>query len=297
MDAAAEDVFASATMVRKIKIQMADVTGGNLDTLMLQCLKNLEGKCTTEGFVKSGSIQILQTSAKKMQGDALITTVEFEAQVALPVKGQCIDCIVDSCNRAGITCRVKNARPTPFQITVFCDNHHTASRLEKYGVDKPVTVRVVAFRYEENDPTVTVIGELHDGITENADVEAPVWTTEQVDAVTLSMVQSNPKKTFVVNSAHASKEVRSMPNVIQLHTKGFTSTPSHNRAIIDRFIQDLHSNHAKTIVFPKDFAEQVRVSDHETHRYLLDHLCQVGFRVSQRAASPTPSEEADSDDY
>jgi len=92
-------------------------------------------------------------------------------------------------------------------------------------------------------------------------------------------VQDHPHKTYVVDSSliRTKKELgllKKQNNVRVLDVQAFT-TFYINKELIQPFIESLQ--HAKTLVFPYQFAESVRTSE-ETYTYLKSKLVELGFQ-------------------
>jgi hypothetical protein len=297
------DVYVTSALTRRIRLSMQQLDCYEAREAILEVLvKDLEGRCVQEGFVKPGSVVLLNLSSPKLVEQFAEFFVEFRADIALPAEGQVISCIVENNSHAGLTCTMKASATdiSPFLINVFRNHHHTSARLAKYTPGTTATVEVTGSRYEVNDPYITIFASLRDGITETADLDAPVWTAEIMHTVSAHDVQSSPKKTFVIDNSKASKEVRAMPNVVELNTKDFTTAES-NVTIIDQFIHELQSTKAKTIVFPRDFGESIRPKDPDSYRYLVDKLRLVGFHAQPQQdaddADSNSEEESDDADY
>jgi len=289
------DVFLPAVLTRTIQVPYAEIARGNRQVLLLNSLrKELEGRCEEEGYVKPGSVQsIIDYSTGQLDRSFVRYTVKFEADVALPVVGQTLTCVVLENNHAGLACSIPPHNP--FHVQVFRDQHHTAARLGKYPVQSTVTVAVEAFTYDINDKSIKVKAVLRDGsAAETAELDGPLWTTETMDTVGLLDIKASPKKTFVLDGSKMTRDMR-LPNVIELNTRDFS--PETSGSIIDQFIQEIQSTKAKTIVFPKDFGASVRPKFPDAYRYLVDRLRLVGFHATTaEEEEDSPSEESASED-
>jgi DNA-directed RNA polymerase subunit E'/Rpb7 len=292
---ASQQVFVRSVLTHNMRLNMAKLYQHDLEACLLEGLTTeLEGRCAEQGFIKPGSISLLDVSNGKLKDEHAIFTVQCSAEVALPAEGQVLQCVVENISHAGLTCSIKPTPDavSPYIINVFRDHHHTAARLAKHPVGSVVSVKVVSFGYVIRDPSITITAFLNDGVTESAELDPPMWTTEIVDTMTVSDIQANPKKMYAVDNSRFN--AKSAPNVIELNTKDF-STTEKNCAIIDRFIHDVQSAQAKTIVFSKDFGESIRTKDPDTYRYLEDKLKVVGFHTS-KAADRTENDSATEDE-
>ena len=292
-------IFLKSTLCRPIQIPVRDLAGDVVVEKVFQTIleKELEGKCTVEGFVKKGSIAISKYSVGILKDHQVHFTVEFTASILYPVKEQLLKCVVIGPNHYGLHCKLKDDEQSDAcDIYIPRDHHHPTARLNKYSVGSDIDVKVAGARYEVNDAQITVIAYIHDGVNETAEVGESLWTVEYVDEIKIKDVQDHPEKTYVVDTSlvRTKKELAALKkqgNVRVLDVQGFT-TFYNNKEIIQPFIESLHE--AKTLVFPYHFVESVRTSE-ETYTYLKTKLVELGFqpvRESQTGGAKKKKEDA-----
>jgi hypothetical protein len=183
-------------------------------------------------------------------------------------------------NHYGLHCKLKDeGHADACDIYIPRDHHHPAARLNKYAAGSDIEVKVSGARYEVNDTQITVIASIQDGVSESVEVGEPLWTVEYVEDIKVKDVQDHPHKTYVVDSSliRTKKDLgllKKQNNVRVLDVQAFT-TFYNNKELIQPFIESLQ--HAKTLVFPYQFAESVRTSE-ETYSYLKSKLVELGFQ-------------------
>jgi DNA-directed RNA polymerase subunit E'/Rpb7 len=282
-------IFVKSTLSRPIQIAVRDLCGDvKVDNVFKQILEGeLEGKCTVEGFVKKGSVQISKYSVGILKEHQVHFTVEFTADVLYPVKDQVLKCEVIGPNHYGLHCKLKEDEDSnACDIYIPRDHHHPTARLNKYSAGSDIDVKVAGARYEVNDTQITVIAYIHDAMNETAEVGESLWTVEYVDEIKLKDIQDHPEKTYVVDTSlvRTKKELTALKkstNVRVLDVQAF-STFYNNKEIIQPFIESLHD--AKTLVFPYHFADSVRTSE-ETYAHLKTKLVELGFQPVREAQS------------
>ena len=80
-------IYSKNLIHRKISIPI-DLIGSNLiNIIQTKISKSYEGKCSKEGYIKKGSIQIISYSSGTLQDDFVIFDVSFECLICRPVEG------------------------------------------------------------------------------------------------------------------------------------------------------------------------------------------------------------------
>jgi hypothetical protein len=280
-------LFTQSILTRKVIIPVAQV-GGNVVPIMKRILVDeLEGKCTTEGFVRQDTVAVVSHSCGLLKQESVIFTVQFECDVTLPVQGQTLMCIVENNTHAGLHCRLKGEGASPFVVFVARDHRHTLSRFASFQEKSEVSVRVVGHRYEVNDRHIDVIGTLNDGVQESGEVDDSIYVAEYVDRLQLDAVKTSPEKTFVFDdSVKQERGSDRFKNIVTLRTARLVSDAdlAANKESIDADLDKLKT--AKTIVFPRTLGESLRTKSPETFAYLKERLYEVGF---QHTPTPEPS--------
>ena len=94
-------IYIKSVLQRKVVLSF-DLLGGNLKKNLLVSLQNnLEGKCSTEGYIKKKSIQVITYSAGVIDGSNVNFVVTFECLICKPCEGMSIKCLVKNKTKAG----------------------------------------------------------------------------------------------------------------------------------------------------------------------------------------------------
>ena len=87
-------IYMKTVMKKKISIPFNSL-GSNLEDILKQkIIKEIEGKCIEEGFIKSGSVSLINHSSAIVDGINCIFEIMFNALVCRPVDGMKFKCIV-----------------------------------------------------------------------------------------------------------------------------------------------------------------------------------------------------------
>ncbi len=152
-------VYSNNLLTRKVHVPFQFV-GENLKQLLEnQIKKDIEGKCSVEGFIKPDSTKIISYSSGLVQANLIIFEVVFECLVCCPVEGQKIKCIVKNLTQAGIRAEI-NENPSPIIVYLSRDHHYNNAYFSTVKENDEITIRVIGQRFELNDEQVSVIGEI-----------------------------------------------------------------------------------------------------------------------------------------
>jgi len=172
----------NALLTRKIHIPFNKISKNIKEILENLIKKEIEGKCTVEGFIKPNSTNIKTyssgiLSANLVEFDVVFEClvccpvsgilsanlvefdVVFECLVCCPVEGMTIDCIVKNKTQAGIRALI-NDDISPVVIYISRDHHYNNKYFNLVKDEEEIKVKVIGQRYELNDPQVSVIGEI-----------------------------------------------------------------------------------------------------------------------------------------
>jgi DNA-directed RNA polymerase subunit E'/Rpb7 len=136
-----------------------DRIGNNVaELILLRLAETYEGKCIVDGFIKPGSIRLLNYSSGQIRGHNVQFTVTFECLTCRPVEGQRFKCVVKNITKAGIRAETDEAI-SPVIVFIARDHHHKSKQFSELSVGDSINVRVIGIRYELNDKYISVIAE------------------------------------------------------------------------------------------------------------------------------------------
>ena len=134
--------------------------GSNIKEVIENELKDrYEGKCIREGFVRPGTIKVLQYSSGVCRGNEIVFEIVYQAFICFPVEGTRITIEITNITKAGIRGKSRDAL-SPIDVFVARDHHINESEFNNYSVGETIYVEIIGHRFEINDPVISVIAEL-----------------------------------------------------------------------------------------------------------------------------------------
>jgi len=152
-------VYMNSLLSRKLQVSFNKI-GKNIKEILEKSIKKeIEGKCTIEGFIKPNSTKLLTYSSGVLFENKVEFDVVFECLVCCPVEGMRIKCNVKNKTQAGIRALIDEEN-SPVVIYLSRDHHYNNKYFSTLKENDEITVRVIGQRYELNDEQVSVIGEV-----------------------------------------------------------------------------------------------------------------------------------------
>lgn len=152
-------IYMMNMLTRKIHLNFNSIGKNLKETLEKKVRRDIEGKCSVEGFIKPNTIKILSYSSGILVENQVMFEVMFECMVCCPVEGMHIKCHVQNITQAGIRAFVKDDI-SPVIIYISRDHHYNNKYFSTVKENDEITVKVIGQRYELNDPHVSIIGEI-----------------------------------------------------------------------------------------------------------------------------------------
>jgi DNA-directed RNA polymerase subunit E'/Rpb7 len=154
-------VYSLSILTHPVILSMNEI-GQNLERNLEQTItKKYSGKCIAEGFIKIGSIKIINYSSGMLSNGYITFQVVFECMLCHPVEGMLIECDTKTITKAGIHAEVYDADGNmPITVFIARDHHYTNKEFTNVIENTKITVNVIGIRYELNDPYICVIARL-----------------------------------------------------------------------------------------------------------------------------------------
>ena len=126
------------------------------NTLYTHINNTITDKCTKYGYIEKDSIKIISHSSGTLKGEDVIYDVSFECNTFHPVAGMKLYCIIDEITKAGIDGKQPNTKKSPYKIHILRDYFNSHEKFNKLAVGNKLYVEVITYRFELNNPFVTV---------------------------------------------------------------------------------------------------------------------------------------------
>ena len=159
-----DNLFHTMVLFTTVSVELRDCH--SIDDYILHKLKQFDGKCLTNGFIKRDSIDIISRTVGKTNmynnSSSIYYQVQFKASVLNPQKEELIQCIVKKQNKMGILAVGKNN--TPLRIIIARQHHSDELWANKYNVktNDEITVKVIGTRFSINDKIISVIAKFQE---------------------------------------------------------------------------------------------------------------------------------------
>ena len=153
-------IWMKNVLTRKIVLPFKSIGNNIRENIQKKLEENLYNRCSKEGYIKKKSIQILSYSSGVVEANTVIFDVMFECNICRPVEGQIIPCKVKNITRAGIRATYTREEESPITIFVARDHHYNNEEFSQQKEDDDINIKVIGIRYELNDETISVLGEL-----------------------------------------------------------------------------------------------------------------------------------------
>jgi DNA-directed RNA polymerase subunit E'/Rpb7 len=155
-------VYSPSILTTKITLPIVEVGQNIKRNLEQTIINNSSGKCIAEGFIKNGSIKILNYSCGTINNGRIEFQVVFECMICHPVEGMIIDCTTKTITKAGIHAEViDDDGIIPITVFIARDHHYTNKLFSNITENTKITASVIGVRYELNDPCICVIAKLN----------------------------------------------------------------------------------------------------------------------------------------
>jgi DNA-directed RNA polymerase subunit E'/Rpb7 len=193
-----QSIYSRSLLTRNIIVPIVSVGKNIVETFEKHILKNYEGKCLAEGFVKPGSCKIVTYSSGLIQkGIQVSFQVVFECEICFPVEGMLIQCVAKNITKAGIRAESPSETPSPIVVFIARDHNFSHPAFANIQEDDSFTARVIGQRFELNDKYVSIIAELvvpRQGVRERPSVKGLEPINENVVVSVAPATTAVPKK-------------------------------------------------------------------------------------------------------
>ena len=147
-------------LTRKIVLPFKSVGNNIRENIQKTLESDLYNKCSKEGYIRRNSVQILSYSSGLVEANSVLFDVMFECDICRPVEGQIISCVVKNITRAGIRATYIKDDVSPITIFIARDHHYNNEEFSQKKENDEISIKVIGIRYELNDETISVLGEL-----------------------------------------------------------------------------------------------------------------------------------------
>ena len=210
-----DPLFERRELTRKVHIHSKFLQKNMLPSILTQLRMNMEGRCSSEGYVQPESITILKYSLGRTNftKGGIDYDVNFQADVCLPHPGQIFRATVNLRTKIGI-----HAEISPLKILIPRDLHIGNQEFDSVEVGQEIEFEVVGPQFKQQDKVIIVVGRLRTALKPAplqpllhavSTVEIPIMTSN-------SMGTSSEEKLVTINVVEAPNKTRKLkkPSVV-----------------------------------------------------------------------------------
>ena len=200
-------MFERRELTRKVHIHSKFIQKNMLPSILAQLKMNMEGRCSSEGYIQQDSVTILKYSLGRTSytKGGVDYDVSFQADVCLPHPGQIFKATADLRTKIGI-----HADVSPLKILIPRDLHIGNKEFDTLDIGQEFEFEVIGPQFKQQDKVIVVVGRLRTAL-KPAPLQPLLHALTTVELPTTSnMGTSSDEKVVTVNPTEAPKKTRKL---------------------------------------------------------------------------------------
>ena len=200
-------MFERRELTRKVHIHSKFIQKNMLPSILAQLKMNMEGRCSSEGYIQQDSVTILKYSLGRTSytKGGVDYDVSFQADVCLPHPGQIFKATADLRTKIGI-----HADVSPLKILIPRDLHIGNKEFDTLDIGQEFEFEVIGPQFKQQDKVIVVVGRLRTAL-KPAPLQPLLHALTTVELPTTSnMGTSSDEKVVTVNPIEAPKKTRKL---------------------------------------------------------------------------------------
>jgi DNA-directed RNA polymerase subunit E'/Rpb7 len=155
-------VYMKSILDKKVCLAITEIGKSVIQNLGRKIQAEIAGKCINEGYIKPGSINIINYSSGIVNSNVVEFKVIFECMACLPVEGMQVECVCKTITKAGIHAQVIDHEGNmPITMFIARDHHHLDNKFNEVKEGDNIISKVIGVRYELHDSYICAIGKLY----------------------------------------------------------------------------------------------------------------------------------------
>jgi DNA-directed RNA polymerase subunit E'/Rpb7 len=152
-----DSLFERRELSRKVHIHSKFLQKNMLPSILAQLRMNMEGKCSSEGYIQTDSVSILKYSLGRTNytKGGIDYDVSFQADVCFPHPGQRFKAPVKLRSKIGI-----HADLEPTKILIPRDLHLGNIDFDNAKVGEDIEFEVIGAQFKQQDTDIIIVGKL-----------------------------------------------------------------------------------------------------------------------------------------
>ena len=154
-----KNVYFTTLIENNIYIPPREMRGDLNDVIERKLKHRFEDRCIAEGYVKKGSIVLMERSMGKMMTTNfrgfVNFSVKYTAEICNPVRGNIVSAVIKNINKIGLM-----AESPPMSIIVIKEYHEDLTIFDDIAVGDVINIEVIDRKYKLNENVIQVVGKL-----------------------------------------------------------------------------------------------------------------------------------------
>lgn len=155
-------IYHRSILTRKVVLKINEVGRQLKSNLEKMVVKETEGKCIPEGYIRPNSVNIIEYSSGDVNRQNIVFTVMFECLVCHPVANMIVDCVCTEITLGGIHAEVRTDGSVPMIVFMMTDHNYLNRLFSEVKEGMRIQAKILGIRFELNDPYITAVGQLVD---------------------------------------------------------------------------------------------------------------------------------------
>jgi len=156
------NIFYETSLQKRIILSSNDFNSSIDEKIKSLLVSQIEEKCIREGYVKEGSIKILERSSPFLYGNQMngkvAINVRFSVDLCCPFRGNIIKCNINKINKLGVL-----ASNGPLSIIIARQFHSNKDVFKDLTENQEIEIKIIDKKFKINDNTISVIAKLNNG--------------------------------------------------------------------------------------------------------------------------------------
>jgi len=159
-------LFVKQRLSKSVSVKPNYINSKIDDTIINILNRTIGGRCSSEGFIRRGSINIVKKSLGQIntgdQNSSVIYNVTFICDVCNPIEGNVYKCTVENKNKMGVVAYSNYSNSKPLYVLIPRDYIGEEFDISTINDEDVILIRVVGKRFKHNDSIIQVVGEIID---------------------------------------------------------------------------------------------------------------------------------------
>jgi hypothetical protein len=164
-------LFNKQRIHRRLTIPFYKITRNVTELLTTELAKQLEGRCSIEGYVCPNSVSIYSHSCGTLSASNIVFDIVADCLICFPDEHTVIKCVAKTITQAGIRAGATQLIPgriSPIEVFLSRDMNNNNELFHRIEENDILTVEIIGRRFVLHDTHVTIIAMLLDAASPSA---------------------------------------------------------------------------------------------------------------------------------